>query len=437
MTLPIATPIQLHSLSFGFPGNPGSIPLRDPKTLDFLGDTPEWTAEGRSVPAAFVAGTKPTVRAVFARNPASPPLQAFPLLLTAASQNAPVKPVETVLQFDPRGQSNPVDFTLAQPLPVQSGKITVTWNWQLTTGETATPIARSTHEFFLTWRMPVLPYTWAWKAEPSEGPAVDPNIPWVYLPIMQWVCDWTAGLEDEKAICDAVLARVRESGLVYAGPGINVRQMLLTGGGYCGAWYRMFQAMVGAHGVTVQRRTIAVDWRSEALDTARWCAIVVENPGLNRTVPLEDPSTFHDVDQEPVDTAPVADATERRYRFWGSPTRIGDGHCVNFLHYQGTWYLYDACFMTEAIPLPGFTLPLPNPRVPVSVAGLGPFKTAYLDRAVTYMMGSLYNHGTLIAVRFPKASDPHWRAPTLENGLTVQTAVLPEGEDTITFYWLS
>ena len=59
-------PFALQSVAFAFPANPGAIPLRDPASLAFLGDQPEWNAAGRSVPAAFVRGTRPSVRVVFA-----------------------------------------------------------------------------------------------------------------------------------------------------------------------------------------------------------------------------------------------------------------------------------------------------------------------------------------------------------------------------------
>ena len=62
MTRSAPTPFQLHSIAFAYPGNRGTIPLRDPRTSRFLGDEPEWNADGRRVAAAFVRGSRPGVR---------------------------------------------------------------------------------------------------------------------------------------------------------------------------------------------------------------------------------------------------------------------------------------------------------------------------------------------------------------------------------------
>ncbi|MGH3163748.1 MAG: hypothetical protein ACRDOC_17840, partial [Streptosporangiaceae bacterium] len=83
-------------------------------------------------------------------------------------------------------------------------------------------------------------------------------------------------------------------------PAWDVPSMLATGGGYCGGWYRMFQAMAGAQGVPVKRRAFLVNWQNESRGRQRWCALVVKHPGINRAVPVEGPSTFHDVRRRPV-----------------------------------------------------------------------------------------------------------------------------------------
>ena len=48
---------------------------------------------------------------------------------------------------------------------------------------------------------------------PPQGEAGLPN--WVYRPLMEWTCQWAAGQNDERAICDAIIANIGSSGLQY------------------------------------------------------------------------------------------------------------------------------------------------------------------------------------------------------------------------------
>ena len=41
---------------------------------------------------------------------------------------------------------------------------------------------------------------------------------WVYKPLMEWTCQWAAGEDDEKAICDAIIRNIGSSGLRYGHP---------------------------------------------------------------------------------------------------------------------------------------------------------------------------------------------------------------------------
>src|SRR5262249_43658533 len=157
-----------------------------------------------------------------------------------------------------------------------------------------------------------------------------------------WTCEWAAGQGDEKEICDAIIANVRHSGLHYGRttpvPVRNVRELLIEREAMCGVWYKAFQQMAHCHGVFVHRRMFRVDCRPMPGGEQHWCAIVVCDGGLNRSQPTHPESDFHDNDSGvfPLPTGVVLTTrTERRYRFWGWPNRIFDGHCVNFLEHGG------------------------------------------------------------------------------------------------------
>jgi hypothetical protein len=252
---------------------------------------------------------------------------------------------------------------------------------------------------------------------------------------MRWTCAWAKGRRDPKAICDALLANLHRSGLQYALPAWSVGEILRVGGGYCGGWYRMFQAMAASQGVRIERRALHVDWRIERDGVMRWCAMVVSSPGLNRKVPNEAASTFHDSDFGRDPAFPIERVKERRYRFWGHPDEMADGHCLNFLQHRGRWYVYDASFMNRAVALRGFRLPDPDTTQSVPVDRLGTFQSAYLDRAVGHLLGSLRHGDTYYRTAKPDPDHPQFNSKTTRNGLTVKTSIIPTHWKNITFFW--
>ena len=434
MAVSRAAALSLHSIAFAYPGNRGTIPLRDPVTSRFLGDTPEWSAD-RQVAAAFVRGSVTGVRVCFARTAGTGAAAGTVRIGARATGTPGVAEQEVDLRFAPNGISSPVDFVLDAPHRRSVGAVQVEWHWYLRDGAEELPIGVSRHEWLVAWREPIPPSEWASLQEPRDDPPGQPGVPWVYLPIMRWTCEWGTDRGDERQLCDALLDGLPKSGLVYAVGAWNVRDMLLKGGGYCGAFYRMFQALAGAQGVQLERRQFAVDWRPQPRNEARWCAIVVETPGLNRKSPAEDPSTFHDVDTDPVTKSPVAEARQRRYRFWGIPNAVGDGHSLNFLQSGDRWYIYDASFQ-HRVELEGFSLPPSNHTKRIPVETLGNFKQAYLDLAVQFMLGSLEHGGKLFETVHPLPGPPGSKPGEVRNGLSVKTALIPDRDAAITFYWV-
>ncbi len=417
-------PFAVHSALFGYPGGQ-AVKLKDPANDQEVGATPEWVRGSRNAIAAYVRGTRPQPRVVF-RGP------------TAANGNYVVGATgplfgiaeRTVsLVFDATtGLSNPEDFLADVDLPGQIGIHDAVLDWYIRVAPAPAhcPAAgTSTHRIATSWRSLA-------TAPPHEMALAD----WVYYPLMEWTCQWAVGLNDEKTICDAIIANVAGSGLQYGVNSRDLREMLLSGGGMCGIWYKLFQQMAQCQGVYLYTRSYWVDWRQLPNGEEHWCAIVVRAGGLNQPTPTPPPSTFHDNDNGfpiPVGASvPVLTRTEQRYRFWGHPLYLYDAHCINFLVHGGQLYLYDPCFRVGPVELHA-PLPADNLAIAQGGADLAPFKAAYLDSTIDYMLGSIWNGATLLQSVFD-----HAQGLPVANGMTVRTVNIPQtvnGRDGLTFRW--
>jgi hypothetical protein len=420
--LPPTAPFHVYSVHFDFPGS-HAIRLKDPLTDDFIGTSPEWVAATRNELAAYVRAARLEMRVVFRGVPGAG------ATYTVGADGTPFQVVEqqVKLVFDAvTGFSTPVVFGASIDLPDQIGIHPTNLDWYVREHPAPAPCplaGTSTHRIATSWR-PL-----------STAPAPEAGLPnWVYRPLMEWTCQWAAGKNDEKAICDAIIKNVGASGLRYGIPSRDVRQMLQNNGGMCGVWYQAFQQMAHCQGVFVHRRRFLVDWRQLTNGEEHWCAIVIRDGGLNQAEPTHDPSTFHDNDAGfpiPAGTnVPITMRTERRYRFWGLPNFHYDGHCVNFLQYDGRLYLYDACFAVGPTEI-NARLPENNVNVAQGGANLAPFKAAYFDAAIDYMLGSIRNGRDFLQ---------SFRVPNFPyvNGMTVRTAHIPHvvgGNDGLTFRW--
>ncbi|MDH5197128.1 MAG: hypothetical protein OEY20_07755 [Gemmatimonadota bacterium] len=446
-------PFSIHSVHFCHPHARDAIVMRDPEDDALIGATPEWDRRGRdpagrvrvapagrNAPAAYPAGTQPDIEVVFARV-AGPEGDAaageWAVGATSATDAPAVAEARVTLAFDAQGLSAPVTLRLDRPLMGRIGVSSPRWTWHARRADGVMAVGTSEHTIYTTWRRPLDAAPWA---RPVYGtypnPSPDAGVAnWTYAKLVAWTCEWAAGADNPKAICDAIIANTHKSTLQYYVFAWDVRTMLLQGGGLCGGWYKMFQGMAAAHGVAVERRSYSVDWRTLDDQAALWCAIVVREPGLNRTAPVEQASRFHDADHGADGT--VREVTEPRYRFWGAPGSIHDGHCVNLLQHDGEWYVYDVSFFKHAVALRDFTLPPPDQQRRLGTSGLGNFRTAYLNEAVAYMLGSLRVRGTLYQSRHcsDPGSGPHHTPCVTENGLTVRTATVPDDGPGITFFW--
>ena len=438
MAKPHAPPFLVHSIGFAHATSPHAIPLRRPETNGFI-TAPEWVAGTPSEPVAYVRGAKPTIHVVFRRRGKSTGRKAREMktvLVGAKGHHGPgVTPRKVRLRFNAKGLSGSYRFTLDARLPSEIGQLHLRWEWHTENENGIRFLGQTEHEVLLAWKRPVEAVHWHSHAERA---AARPGLlagRWMYVPLIQWACTWAAGKNDEKSICDAIIGNVSRSKLKYAVAAWTVRDMLRLHGGYCGGWYRMFQALAGSQGVAVERRTFLVDWPVVETPQVRWCAIVVRNPGINRVRPVDGPSEFHDANTHPLATCRVNNLRQRRYRFWGSPGKQADGHCINFLRHEGRYYVYDACFFDRAIPLHNFKLPRTSSAAPLPVSQLGSFKRAYLDRAVDHMLGSVRADGVLYRCEIPEPNKPGFEHTHTRNGLTVRSALIPVRQNALAFYW--
>lgn len=430
-------PLAVRSVHFAHPGSDLAIVMREPATDAPLGERPEWIAGARDEPAAYVQGSRPTVSVVFAAAPGTATLETTIGAVGGASGPG-ITPRPVALTFDGAGESAPVLFELDAPLPGRVGSTRLAWAWFLRGPWGEAPIGATEHLVHLTWRPPLAAAPWA---QPVYGtyPAPSPKVAvdnWTYAPMVAWTSEWASGAGSELEICESIARCVARSGLAYYVFAWDVRTMLLQGGGMCGGWYKLFQGLAAAQGVPVQRRSYSVDWRSLTPTEAMWCAIVVEAPGINRAEPVEGASAFHDADHGYRGIVPIEDVTRRRYRFWGEPGGIHDGHCINFLEADGRWHLYDVCFLDRGIPLDRFELP-PVDHRRIEVGQMGTFRSAYLDRAVAWMLGSLEADGRFyqsIHGTCPGNAPASTPCPPT-NGLSVRTETIPDEGPGITFLW--
>jgi hypothetical protein len=406
-------PFQVQSAHFDFPGGQ-AIRLRDHSTDSVLGLTPEWEVGRRNELVAYVRGTSPNVRAIFHSALAA----AGSYTIGAEGTHSDLVEQQVDLVFDATtGLSQPVTLSFADPVPDVIGRHQMAFDWYAVDPADATQYrsAGSTSHVVCT----------TWKAMIPN--AAQKLLSWTYAKLVEWTSQWAAGCNDEKAICDAIIGNLASSGLRYGVAEWQVREMLLVGGGMCMGWYLMFQQMAHVQGVFVHRRCFLVHWRTLPNGEDSWCAVVIRAGGLNQPAPTHAASLFRDHDG-PFPAAPLTlvTRTERRYRFWGRPGGWLDGHCVNFLEYEGRLYLYDACFAAGPFEIHG---PLPPDNLSVwGGAQLASFKADYLDGAVDYILGSLYN-----GVQFLRSVKA-----TGTNGVTVRTAQIPtvvNGADGITFGW--
>ena len=458
MHRPAPPPFRPYSVHFAYKGS-NALRLVNHKDDTFLGEAPEWVEGSRNKDAAYVKGAPVTVQVVFILSGGAPDSlgrrQGEPNVLEGIigatcdwdDSYGLVPTSGDPIKFNPNGKSDPVEFTLkGGHLHDEVGSWHINWLWHCQQGSKTVNLGITDHVIHTTWRPLLSAEPWVdSKAASMWSPADGEHIVrWTYLSIVRWTCGWihdTDGAADnEQTMCDAMIKNLPKSGLSYYVMKWAVKDMLNNGGGMCGGWYKMFQAMAAAHGISLERRMFLVDrvdHSSEEAPDVKWDAIVVRKGGVGLPYPVEVPSTFHDARYNGGSVGSAEVYTESRYRFWGIANGHHDGHCVNFLKdaTTGKYTLYDPSFGTEGIELDLTELPEPKLET-VDSWDVGNFKEAYLDDNIEYLMGSLFAGGEPYKAFWDfrlSCSEVHHIASF--NGVTVETRSIKERALPIPFLW--
>lgn len=203
---PISAPFEVFSVHFDFPGGL-AIRLRDAVTNQFLGITPEWVRGVRNELAAYVRATRPDMRVVFRARPTADGMY----VIGADGMPFQVEERQVTLAFNAgTGLSAPEVFRASCDLPNEIGIHPTKLDWYVREQSALThraPAGTSTHRIATNWRAL------------ATAPVPEVGLPnWVYRPLMEWTCQWAAGKNDEKAICDAIIANVGSSGPIIFSP---------------------------------------------------------------------------------------------------------------------------------------------------------------------------------------------------------------------------
>lgn len=369
-----ATPyIRLEEIKFYWGPSSKAVQMIDHVT-DRVLPVPEWDySAGTNEPACYVRGTTIVVQARFRLLRYYNAIKGARIWATGSLGGLGEKPV-----IFRDGWSSYVSFTAVEPLPDVVSVNNITWDWWYRdVNGIGTPPAKmgvsSTHEVFAVWK--------------------DPLDPPIYKSVTRWTTQWTTGAGDAnttKDIADAIISKEHLSGLHYGYPAWTVDDILDTGGGMCGGWYKMFHEMCGDQGVYVYNRCYILKNDAAPYPEKKWIGIVIKDPGLNNPEPTWPYRWWYDVDTKyPYpDDSDVHEVYEKRYIFY-SPS---DGHCVNFLLYDGKIYLYDASFGTGPWPDTFDHIPSGDYKG----TALHNFRVNYHDIAIDHMEGTIYmaDHST-------------------------------------------
>ncbi len=356
--------IAVSRIQFNWGAGSGAANLIDHVTNAAV-PAPEWDgAANINEPAAYVRGSTITVKAQFHKNTAAAPDTAV-IWAEAAGYGISLAP-QTV-NFGGASDSAYVDFTITTPLINYVNKNDIIWQWYYAEppypGSVQNPMNVSSHTICTTF------------SSPLDSP--------VYKMPMLWTSEWARYKSNEKAIVDAIIAKLHLSGLKYGVSGWEIDNMLDNGGGMCGGWRKLFAHMAAAQGVNLYQRCYILKNDAAPSPEIKWDSIVIKDGGLNQTQPTRPAATYSDVDAVYPDpsTADITSRTEKRYRFYAP----GDGHCIDFLQYQGTIYLYDPSFGKG--PFANTFASVPSGTA--TGTSLTDFRANYHDTAIDYMMGNI------------------------------------------------
>jgi hypothetical protein len=368
IALDASTPyIRVEKIKFYWGSSSKAVQMIDHVTDKVL-PVPEWDySEGTDEPACYVRGTTIVIQAKFRLLGYYNAIGGARIWANGSLGGLGERPVRFT-----NGWSEYVSFRALESLPDVVSVVNVTWDWWYrdVNGRGTPPVkmpASSRHEIFSVWSAPL-----------------DPPI---YKSVARWTTQWATGAGDAnttKDIADAIISKEHLSGLHYGYAAWTVDDILDIGGGMCGGWYKMFHEMCGDQGVFVYDGCYILKRDAAPYPEKKWIGIVIKDGGLNNPEPTWPYRWWYDVDT----TYPYPNASdvhavyERRYIFF-SPY---DGHCINFLLYDGEVYLYDASFGTG--PWPGTFDHIPSGDY--TGKELHDFRANYHDIAIDHMEGTIY-----------------------------------------------
>ncbi|RJP26634.1 MAG: hypothetical protein C4520_00445 [Candidatus Abyssobacteria bacterium SURF_5] len=354
-----------YIISFGWGQDPDQITVKDPCTGEILAES-----------AAYARGSYVTVKVIFR-------LRWGTVSAAVVAAKGSLGGLGPELAFFYGGYSQVVTMKTLEPLANTIGVEDVLWTWGYKTYLNPwQKIGSSTHKIYRL-----------------NKPPVEPNL---YFPLVVWTTDWCDALPEpinDKAIADAIFQGFVSTGVIkYCGdnPGYTTDDVLCYGEGMCGGMKEVFYDACATQGVYVERSCWEL-WPSDMFIEFKWYHTIFFDPGLGRDEPTGSYPTVSFLEMKEVDSAypcprwfgegsgfdDVREETRKAYRFG-----LYDGHCVNFLDYEGTLYLYDLSFGIGPIPDTFSTLPMSYEDL--SGLELYDFRERYYNDAVDYMEGLIY-----------------------------------------------
>lgn len=355
--------IEVRRIKFNWGVGSGAVNLKDHVT-NALVPVPEWDKTiNRSEPAAYTRGTVITIKAQFYKLSSTAP----DAVVIWADLGQGITLLPQTVNFAGASESAYVDFTTAVPSPNYINKNDFVWQWYYAVppypGSVQNPMNSHSHTICTTFLASLV------------NPA--------YKEPMLWTSEWAKYWSNEKGICDSIISKLYLSGLKYgiSNPyGDVIDGVLDQGGGMCGSWYQMFAHMAGCQGVFVNQKFYQLKNDAAPSPEVKWYAIVIKDGGLNQPQPTHAAQNFNDVDSvyPNPSQSDITIRNEKRYVF-----SSGDGHCINFLDYQGKLYLYDPSFGKG--PFDNTFTALPSGDT--TGTALTNFRANYHDKAIDYMKG--------------------------------------------------
>ncbi len=315
----------------------------------------------------------------------------------------------TVVTFS-GDESDWISMTTQQALPDVINTSNVSWEWKFKIGSSEEMVIGQTDHVIYTVHR-----------KPSSSP--------VYLDLVKWTTDWCKGLPapyDDKAIADEVLNGFASSGVIrYGIPGWTTPDILCKKGGMCGGMMEVFYDACGTQGVHVARSCYILK-NAAPKPEYKWRSMIIFSPGIGNQEPTRPEQGIREVDNKYPCPKYLGDSAtdddieyqvEKAYEFFAPD----DGHCINFLTYEGKIYLYDLSFGTG--PWPDTFSRLPDGMM--KGKKLKPFRMNYMDEAIDYMRGEIEYKTDKSRCSF------HKKGPLLD----VKSTIIPYSNDEFAYKW--